>query len=395
MTLENSKLGETDIVYVGFVLGHGGDAVQMLDLARGMSDRGLRVKIVVPEMPSTESFAERAASLGVHVVRTPYIKADAHSSRQNLLHLIRLFREHPARVYHIHTGDVCLPRLVPVALNLLQVSKVIVTVHSPYDSLTPGDARARYWAYTANRQLFRVVCPSAHSRATQLTFGLQSDKVQVIYNSVDTDRFSNGVAQNARNILGFGSERRIILFSSRLEGQKRPLEAVRAFSKIAAANPDVDLVFVGRGALEPDARALAESLGLKDRVHFAGFQQNVHDWLAAASIWILPTESENFSLAVLEALAAGCPMVTTNCPGNDEVLVNEENALMVEVGDVDAMVNGLSRILSDEAFSRGLSENARKTGERFALSRMIDQYAVCYNECLGVAGASVTAPISS
>src|SRR5207302_1434923 len=134
---------------------------------------------------------------------------------------------------------------------------------------------------------------------------------------------------------------------SRLEGQKRPLDAVHAFHRIAPEFPNARLVFVGTGVLQEELRQAAGSLGIAPRVHFVGHQRNVPDWLAAASTWILPTEAENFSLAVLEAMAAGCPIVSTMCSGNDEVLEPERNALVTAVGDVEAMADSLRRLLSD------------------------------------------------
>ena len=69
-------------------------------------------------------------------------------------------------------------------------------------------------------------------------------------------------------------------------------------------------------------------------MRLAGYQTNVADWLAAATVWLLPTERENFSVAVLEALAAGCAVLSTTCPGNDEVLTDRENRGLFPVGDI-------------------------------------------------------------
>src|SRR5258707_319560 len=80
--------------------------------------------------------------------------------------------------------------------------------------------------------------------------------------------------------------------SSRLESQKRPLDALEAFRRVAANDREPHLVFVGRGALESELRAAVQQNGLTDRVHFAGFRTNIPDWLAAATVWFLPTESE-------------------------------------------------------------------------------------------------------
>jgi glycosyltransferase involved in cell wall biosynthesis len=78
-------------------------------------------------------------------------------------------------------------------------------------------------------------------------------------------------------------------------------------------------------------------------------------------VWLLPTEAENFSLAVLEALAAGCAIVSTPCRGNDEVLVHDQNALLAPVGDVDALAGCLRCLLADRARRERLRDGARRT----------------------------------
>jgi len=149
---------------------------------------------------------------------------------------------------------------------------------------------------------------------------------------------------------------------------------------VAAEFPHAHIVFLGTGKLEPSLRAASQHHRLTARVHFAGHQHNVPDWLAASTVWVLPTERENFSLAVLEAMAAGCAVLSTNCPGNDEVLVDGKNALTTEIGDVEAMTNGLRRLLSDGQLRSQLSANARAAAATYSVERMVDAYAACYQQ---------------
>jgi glycosyltransferase involved in cell wall biosynthesis len=372
-----------DVINFGFVLGHGGDAVQMVELASGMVRRGLRTRVVVPLLETTEDLAAECAARGVQIERSPWLRADDHSARQSLPDLIRLFKTHRAPILHLHTGDVCLPRLVLLALKIVGGRPPVVTVHSPYETLRPGDIRARHWAAAVSSQIFRVVCPSDHSRRTQASYGVAADRLQTIHNCVDIARYGHGDAGAARRALGVDDSRRLVVFTSRLEPQKRPVDALHAFQGLAADFPDADLVFVGRGSLEEDLRQDTARSGVAGRVHFAGYRTNVPDWLAAAAVWFLPTESENFSLAVLEAMAAGLPIVSTCCPGNDEVLDDGQNALVTAVGDVPAMEQALRRVLRDPALEARLRAGACRTVSGYSTERMVNEYARCYNECVG------------
>src|SRR4030095_7501089 len=170
----------------------------------------------------------------------------------------------------------------------------------------------------------------------------------------------------------------LVVFSSRLESQKRPFDALQAFQQVAAADREPHLIFVGRGALEPELRAAAQQNGLIDRVHFAGFQTNIPDWLAAATVWFLPTEAENFSLALLEAVAAGCPILSTLCQGNDEVLEQGSNALITGVGDIEAQTAALQRLLREPTLRQTLSAAARQSARRHSVENMVEEYSRVY-----------------
>jgi glycosyltransferase involved in cell wall biosynthesis len=378
--VRESRNGGEDILYVGLVTGNGGDAVQMLELASGMAARGPKVRIVVPSVETTLLFAQQCRERGIPVERTSRLRVDILGARQNPLDVVQLFRSHRAGILHLHTGNDCLPRTVLLAMGLLRLPRAFVTVHSPYTSLTEGDARARAWATAAPRRFRTIICPSERSLKAQLRYGLPVELLKCIKNGVDVERFATGNGLRIRTELGLGPETPLIVFTSRLDPQKRPLDVIEAFSRVAADFPEAQLALVGTGALEQEAKIAVERAGLASRVHFPGYRTDVRDWLAAATLWTMPTESENFSIAIIEALAAGCPVLTTWCSGNDEILVDDHNALTFAVGDVNAMTQGLRRLLSSPDLRARLTSAARLTAQEYTLDRMVAAYVGCYTQ---------------
>jgi glycosyltransferase involved in cell wall biosynthesis len=370
---------QPDILYLGFLTGNGGDAMAMLDLATGIAARGRRVKLVVPELESSVALVELCRQRNLGIQRTPWIRSDERGVKQNLLSLFLLFGKHRAPLVHFHTGNICLPRSVVTVMRLMRLPRAIATLQGPYKTLRPGESRARAWANAVPNCFHRIVCPSEHSRRTQISLGVPSDLTQTIHNSVDIQRFASGNPLPPRQRLGVGPDTPLIVFTSRLQQQKRPLDALSAFQRIAASHPEAHLVFVGSGGQENELRSFATQNGPEGRVHFAGFQTNIQDWLAAATVWFLPTESENFSLAVLEAMAAGCPILSTMCQGNDEVLEPEVNSLATSVGDVEAQAQALDRLLTEPDLRRRLSSGARETAEKYSVGKMVDEYARLYD----------------
>jgi glycosyltransferase involved in cell wall biosynthesis len=367
------------VTLIGFVGGAGGDALQMMTLADGMQRLGATVEILVANTPESREFVHRCAAIGVPARCTDLIQVPLTGSRQRMLSLVRLLRAIDSDVIHIHTGHSCPPRMMMLALLLSRRRHVVVTSHNPYLFIDPEGMTARLWSLTAKRRLHAVVSPSEHGTRSQLQCGIPERVAVTIHNAVDTDRFATGDARGPRQSLGLDTATPIVLFSSRLDSQKRPLDAVRIFARVAATHPTAVLVFVGSGELEEAIRSEAQRLEIEHRLKLTGYQMDVPDWLAAATVWLFPTDRENFSMALLEALAAGCVILASNCPGNDEILVDGSNALTFAVGDIDTAARGLERLLDDQALRTRLRDGARATSREHSLGQMVERYRQVYD----------------
>jgi glycosyltransferase involved in cell wall biosynthesis len=380
--------GNLDVTYIGFLLGHGGDALQMLELAKGIHRAGGAGRIIVPELESSVTLKERCDTLGIECERSNLITASREGARQRLPSVVKLLRQVQSRIVHFHTGNSCLPRSVTAALELLRYRPSIVTLQSPYETITPGSTRARLWASTARRRMAAVVSPSEHGTQSQRRCGVPPEIAVTVRNSIDVAAMAGGDGRVARSALGLGPEDPVVLFSSRLDNQKRPVDAVQIFAAVADTFPSAVLVFVGRGDLEDAVAEAAARFGLADRVRLVGYQTNVPDWLAAATVWLLPTERENFSVAVIEALAAGCAVLSTRCPGNDEVLVDGVNALTFSVGDVAAGASALARLLQGYDLRTRLRAAAQETAQAYTAASMVDGYRRIYERVSAARGST-------
>jgi glycosyltransferase involved in cell wall biosynthesis len=370
---------DSDVTYVGLLMGHGGDALQMLALANGVKERGARVHIVLPEVPSSVTFRERCGALGISCDRTPLLSVSMDGARQRLSSIVKLLRSIRSPIVHFHTGNSCLPRTVMASLELLRYRSSFVTVQSPYETIIPGSPRARMWSAMARRRLGAVVSPSKHATDFQLRCGIPAAVAATVRNSIDVTAFSRGDGQEPRAMLNMAAEDPVVLFCSRIDPQKRPVEAVRIFAGVAAEFPTAILVFVGQGEEEAAVRTEAARLGVGDRLRLVGYQTNIPSWLAASTVWLLPTERENFSVAVLEAMAAGCAILSTSCQGNDEVLVNGENSLTFAVGDVDLATDALRLLLRDSSLRDRLRCGAVASVQEYGVDKMVERYRVIYN----------------
>jgi glycosyltransferase involved in cell wall biosynthesis len=143
-------------------------------------------------------------------------------------------------------------------------------------------------------------------------------------------------------------------------------------------------VLVGDGPERPRALAHATELGLREHVLFVGRHAAPEELLSCADLFLLPSASESFGLAALEAMACGAPVVTSNAGGLPEVVENGVSGHLFDVGDIDGMARAGVRILTDKAHAKSLSQAGRRLAEeRFSVEAVVPRYEALYERVLG------------
>ncbi|HEY8388645.1 MAG TPA: glycosyltransferase, partial [Parasegetibacter sp.] len=143
----------------------------------------------------------------------------------------------------------------------------------------------------------------------------------VINNGIDLNRFNPANQfSDVRKELNIAPDKKLILFIARFTSHKQPLTLIKAFSKIAAANPDLHLLLVGQGDQEAEARAMIEQLGISDSVTMSPFRKDVPDCLAAADVYVLPSLWEGLPIGLLEAMAMGKAVIASEVDGTKEIV---------------------------------------------------------------------------
>jgi len=186
-------------------------------------------------------------------------------------------------------------------------------------------------------------------------------KVRVVPNGVDYARFQGGRSRElVRQELGLPPNLPVVGLVARLEHWgKGHKELFEALTLIQEQHPAQALI-VGGGRRLSEMQQLAGTLGLSEKVHFLGDRRDVPDLLAAMDVFVLPSHSEGVSLALLEAMAAGLPVIVSRVGGLPEVVRHEENGLLIPVGDAPALAQSLTRVLENPAWAQSLGDNARQ-----------------------------------
>jgi glycosyltransferase involved in cell wall biosynthesis len=165
-----------------------------------------------------------------------------------------------------------------------------------------------------------------------------------------------------------------IVTAGRLIEQKNQKLLIEAFAKIRENHPQAVLKIYGDGHLKEELQNLIDRLGLYDVVELCGNVSDLHERTAGAKAFVLTSEFEGLSNALIEAMMLGIPCVTTDYPGAEELIKDKKNGLVVHRGDVDGLVDALDKLLNDMSLSDSLHENCLKEAENYKKEVVISRW---------------------
>ena len=168
-------------------------------------------------------------------------------------------------------------------------------------------------------------------------------------------------------------EKRIVTVG-RLEKQKNQKMLIDAFGKLKEKYPQYVLDIYGEGKLRSELEQHIASKGLGESVRLQGNSPFVHKEIASATLFVLPSDYEGLSNALLEAMMMGLPVISTDCSGSDEIIVDGENGLLVPVGNEDMLMGAIDRVLSDSDLQKKISNGARACAEQCRTENVIKQW---------------------
>lgn len=203
-------------------------------------------------------------------------------------------------------------------------------------------------------------------------------EIKVIYNFVDFDRFRKINKDHFKKAIAPNGER-ILTHTSNFRKVKRVEDVIRVFEKVNRHVPS-KLLLIGDGPERRQMEDLCRQIGLCDEIRFLGKQDAVEELLAISDLFFIPSQSESFGLAALEAMACEVPVISSNAGGLPEVNIHGVTGFLSDVGDVDAMAHHAITILSNDHVLQSFRKNALEQAERFDIRHVLPQYEAYYVE---------------
>jgi glycosyltransferase involved in cell wall biosynthesis len=355
----------------------GGTEEALLLLLEHLDRSAWRPTLLCHDGPGIRELPRRAAALDVEV-QTMCALPLGWTGISRVPAFVRELRRRRPLVFHAHLSWPLAAKYPLLASVLAGTPATIATVQ-----LFP-DFRLDRSNYLQERFLSRRVSRYiAVSRdiASRLagTLGWPSSKIEVIHNGVAVDRLAARFDPELRRQLAAGEDTPIVLAVGRLDPQKGLDILLRAVPHV----PRARFVIAGDGPERSRLEAQARAAGVLARVSFLGRRADVPELLAASDLFVLPSLYEGSSLALLEAMAAGKPVVTSAIAGTNELLTNQETGLLVAPGDPDALAAGLRRVLRDAELRDRLGTAARTcVAERFSAADVADRVTRVYERVL-------------
>jgi glycosyltransferase involved in cell wall biosynthesis len=365
------------IFFLSTSMGMGGADSQLLSAAQVMRSRGHNVIIV--SLTALGPMGLQARAMGIRTESLDMRRG--FPDPRGLVRLARLVRAWRPDVLHSHMVHA---NLMARALRLIApIPALVSTIHNIYEG-----GRLRMAAYRLTNGLVDHMTIVSQAAADRFVGDgiVPRELLTVVPNGVDTELIRGvpaGTRESLRHSLGLGCEF-VWLAVGRFEIAKDYPNLLRAFARVRAQAPHAVLLLVGRGSLQRETEALATELGLGGAVRFLGVRSDVPLVMSAADAYVMSSAWEGMPMVLLEAAAAGLPIVATTVGGNHEVVLNKATGFLVPPRDEKALASAMLRL-------GGLSDARRRSmGERghehirthYGLSRVAERWVEIYREVL-------------
>jgi glycosyltransferase involved in cell wall biosynthesis len=371
------------ILLLSTSMGMGGADQQLLSAATGLRDRGHEVRIVSLTPLGEMGARARAAGLTTESLGMQRGIADP----RGLTRLVRLVRAWRPAVLHSHMLHA---NLMARAVRLFApVPAVVSTIHNIYEG-----GRLRMLGYRLTNGLVDHVTIISQAAADRFVREgiVPASLLEVVPNGVDTERYQSvptGTRERLRQSLGLGAEF-TWLAVGRFEAAKDYPNMLRAFARVREEQPGAVLLLVGRGSLQAGTEALAAALGLEGQVRFVGTREDVPEFMTVADGYVMSSAWEGMPMVLLEAAAAGLPIVATRVGGNQEVIRDGDTGFLAPPGDAAALGAAMLRLMAlPETERRAMGAHGHDhVRQHYGLGRVVDRYEAVYRAVLRRKGAA-------
>lgn len=361
----------------------GGSGVVATELGKALASNGHEIHFITYSQPARlDFFSENLYYHEVAVGQYPLFDFSPYESAlaSKLVDVVKFEKLDLLHVHYAipHASVAYLAKQILASYGIH--IPVITTLHGTDITLVGKDRSFNPVVTFSINQSDGVTTVSENLREQTLeSFDITRD-IRVIPNFIDFDRFHNKSKEHFKRAIAPDSER-VITHTSNFRKVKNTQDVVRIFHKINEALPS-KLLMVGDGPERRNAEDLARQLGISHDVRFLGKQDAIEEILSVSDLFLMPSSSESFGLAALEAMACSVPVISTNTGGLPELNIHGESGFLSEIGDVDDMAKHALYILEDCDRLKKFKQAAYQRAKEFDIHRILPLYETYYEEVI-------------
>jgi len=329
---------------------------------------------------------QEAVNNGVLIIPIPSLvrRINPVKDFQAFYKILRLIQKEKPDIVHTHTSKAGI--LGRMAAKIARVPLIIHTPHGHvfFGHFGPVLSKIFLWAE-------RLFAPFT-DRVVALTAGESRDytdlnvypreKLVKIHSGVDVEKFklvSVGAVEKKRS-LGLEQKGLVVGFIGWLLPIKGPMHLLKAMEAVWRDHPDTALVFIGKGDLDLDLRAEALKTSTNGRVNFLGWRNDIDEIMPIFDIFVLPSLNEGMGRVLVEAMAAGKPIVASNVGGIPDLVEHNYNGLLVPPGDEKALAAAIEQLINDPAKAKMMGQRGKERCHQFSIEAMIEKIDALYME---------------
>jgi len=363
----------------------GGSERQALQLLRDLHHSG-RCNVRLVCLQNKGTLRAEAEQLGIGEIHEYALTSfyDLNFLKQ-LRRLVRFVKQNEIDVVHTHCFYT---NIFGMAGAFLAGVAARITSKGETDGFrTPMQKRAERFSF---RLAHRVIANCLVVQNQLIREGVNPKRIIQHYNGLDLERMkvrSDLTREEARAMFGLPNDRRFVTIVANLRNPvKDHLMFLRAAASVRAAIPDAAFVIAGEGELMPSLRQLARALGIANDVHFIGRCDGVASLLFASDVGVLSSKAEGFANAILEYMASGLPVVSTDAGGVREAIIEGETGFIVPSGDDELMAERIIQVMRDNDKARAMGTLGKAiVAENFSSDRHLKNTLELYEELLATA----------
>ena len=361
----------------------GGSGVVATELGMALADKGHEVHFITYNQPVRLDFLSH--NLHFHQVVIEEYPLFEYQPYELALStkMVEVVRKYSLEVLHVHYA---IPHAYAayMAKQMLKEKgldvRVVTTLHGTDITLVGSHPTYKSAVeFSINNSDVVTVVSNNLKETTNKLFNITKD-IKVIYNFIDAKKYDNAQKEECKRIALAKPHERIFTHVSNFRPVKRVEDVVKIFSEVRKEIP-AKLLMIGEGPERAKAENLVKELNLVDDVFFLGNSTEVAKILCYTDVFLLPSQTESFGLAALEAMAAGSAVISTNTGGLPEVNIHGKTGFLSDLGDVADMAKNAILIAKEAATLEVFKENAKKHTKQFTLESILPVYEEIYRSC--------------